>query len=483
MGTLRDEKLGKFQSTHSQTPVVLLGFLLIIVINIPEVLGGKFSNAMGQISPHRHLNGIHGFPRKALKPDQHYEKGDQAKSSKKSYGGVADVILPVAKASPLNGGYWFQLHNESDVQSREVQIPRNTYKAVLEICVSFHCSDEFWYTNPPNEFLEANNVSDRVAGNGTFREVLVSVDGLLAGAVYPFPVFYTGGADYYFWRPISGIGSFVLPSYDVDITPFLGKLVDGLNHTFSATVTNALPFWLINANLHLWVNPSLHVTKGELVEHSTVASQSHTKSRFLGLDGTFLTDASRVLSYQGYLESSFGNLTTSAFYSSRFSNKLVYTEGARASAVHQDSKTEAKMVVKSDKKDLVYDRRATSFPLKFFYRETQHENGTVFVKVDVNRSWDQEQQMQSTIGEGGGSIVAASYFVTIVVFFTKSEERSVMHENVQPEVMPGGKDDLKFNVAESPRNRCDKVVQDSSTVEKNYTNNQNTYFGLSKLSV
>lgn len=77
MGTLRDEKLGKFQSTHSQTPVVLLGFLLIIVINIPEVLGGKFSNAMGQISPHRHLNGIHGFPRKALKPDQHYEKGDQ----------------------------------------------------------------------------------------------------------------------------------------------------------------------------------------------------------------------------------------------------------------------------------------------------------------------------------------------------------------------------------------------------------------------
>lgn len=550
MGTLQDEEYGKQLRRHSQSPVVLLGFLLLVVINIPEELGGKFSDAMGQTSPHRHLNAIHGFPKRVLKPDEHNESGDpggqdffevskpvyiphgakeicnqmlvqhefgntiddpptlrqytpkascgrgewtlvllrwsatcigrqfdrisavrlsgveifrtctaetipnriewtvekdvtpfsalfnapqllalelanvvdetytgihnvtlsayffvgdKSKSSKESYGGVADVILPVAEASPLNSGYWFKLHNESDVKSQEIQVPQNTYKAVLEICVSFHGSDEFWFANPPNESLKAKKVSDQVAGNGTFREVLVSVDGLLAGAVYPFPVFYTGGADHYFWRPISGIGSFVLPSHDVDITPFLGKLVDGLNHTFSATVKNALPFWLINANLHLWVDPSLHVTKGELAEHSTVASQSHTNSRFLGLDGTFLTDASRLLYYKGYLESSYGNLTTSAFYSSSFSNKLVCTEGASASAVHHVSKTEAKLVVKSDKKDLVYDRRATSFPLKYFYREKQYDNGTVFVKADLSHSWDREQQMQSTIGEGLGS--------------------------------------------------------------------------------
>ncbi|XP_024359684.1 peptide-N4-(N-acetyl-beta-glucosaminyl)asparagine amidase A [Physcomitrium patens] len=333
----------------------------------------------------------------------HFYVGGKAKSSKESYGGVADVILPFAEVSPLKGGHWFQLQNESDVQSREIQIPRNAYKAVLEICISFHGDDEFWYANPPNDFLLSNNISDQVAGNGTFREVLVSIDGLLAGVVYPFPVFYTGGADQHFWRPISGIGSFVLPSYDIEITPFLGRLIDDRNHSFSATVTNALPFWLINANLHLWVDSSVDSTRGKLTEHSAGALQSHITSRFRGLDGTFRTESSRALSYKGYLESSFGNLTTIASYSYRFSNELIYTDGASSSEVHQESNTEEKVMVKSDFKDLVYNHRTTKFPLKFFYRETQHQNGTLLVKADIEHSWDQDQQTQSVIGEGESS--------------------------------------------------------------------------------
>lgn len=40
-----------------------------------------------------------------------------------------------------------------------------------------------------------------------------------------------------------------------------------------------------------------------------------------------------------------------------------------------------------------------------------------------------------------------------------------VHENVQPEVMPGGKDDLKFNVAESPvlvAFKTDKLMSSNS---------------------
>lgn len=284
-------------------------------------------------------------------------------SSKDSYGGAADLILPFAEASPRNGGYWFQLQNESDVQTQKLKLPNNAYRAILEVCVSFHGPDEFWYTNPPNDFLEANNLTN-IAGNGTFREVLVSIDGILAAVVYPFPVFYTGGVDPFFWRPISAIGSFVLPSYDVDITPFLGTLADSEPHWFSATVTNALPYWLLNANLHLWLDSGSASTSGALVDFSAPPLQYRAISRFEGLDGKFVHEASRSLSFKGWVESSFGNLTTTASYSYRFSSLLVYSKGASASELHHESKAEEKVVVKSEAKDLVFHHRSLKFPLK-----------------------------------------------------------------------------------------------------------------------
>ncbi|KAG0608563.1 hypothetical protein M758_8G115200 [Ceratodon purpureus] len=325
----------------------------------------------------------------------------KASSSKESYGGVADVILPFAETSPLNGGYWFQLQNESDVQTQKLTLPSNAYKAVLEICVSFHGPDEFWYTNPPNDFLEANNLTD-VAGNGTFREVLVSIDGLLAGVVYPFPVFYTGGVDPYFWRPISAIGSFVLPSYDVDITPFLPTLVDSKPHLFSTTVTSALPYWLLSANLHLWLDPK-GPTSGALSHHSSPPLTTHTTSKFKDLDGKFTSEATRSLSYKGHVISSFGNLTTAASYSYRFSNTLVYSKGASVSDVHQESKTESKLVVKDVNRDLVYKHTTLRFPLKVSYEEREGDNKTVYVKAGIEHAWEEEDQIQSNVGLGFSS--------------------------------------------------------------------------------
>lgn len=281
------------------------------------------------------------------------------------------------------------------MHTQQIKIPRNAYRALLEICVSFHGPDEFWYTNPPNDFLEANNLTDTIAGNGTFREVLVSIDGLLAGVVYPFPVFYTGGVDPYFWRPISAIGSFVLPSYDVDVTPFLANLVDGRNHSFSVTVTNALPYWLLSANLHLWLDPALEFTTGELLEHSSPDLTLHTTSKFKKMDGKFVNKASRTLSYKGWMQSSFGNLTTTASYSYWFSNSLVYSDEATKSKVHQESRTEAKVVVKSEAKDLVFHHRSLKFPLEISYQETDDANQTVFVKAGIEQAWNEDLQEQS----------------------------------------------------------------------------------------
>lgn len=109
-----------------------------------------------------------------------------------------------------------------DVQSKKLAISSNTYRAVLEVFVSFHGSDEFWYTNPPNEYIEANNLSG-LPGNGAFQEIIVKVDEDIVGAVWPFTVIYSGGVNPLLWRPVTGVGSFNLPTYDIDITPFLGN--------------------------------------------------------------------------------------------------------------------------------------------------------------------------------------------------------------------------------------------------------------------
>ncbi|VAH94681.1 unnamed protein product [Triticum turgidum subsp. durum] len=101
--------------------------------------------------------------------------------------------------------------------------------------------------------------------NGPFREVTARVDGVLAGSVCPFPVIYPGGIYPLLWRPIAPIGSFNLPTYDIELTPFLGKLLDGKAHEFAFAVTNAMDVWYIDANLHLWLDPRGTATTAGLV--------------------------------------------------------------------------------------------------------------------------------------------------------------------------------------------------------------------------
>ncbi|OAY82501.1 Peptide-N4-(N-acetyl-beta-glucosaminyl)asparagine amidase A [Ananas comosus] len=84
----------------------------------------------------------------------------------------ADLVLPISRNLPLDDGLWFPIQNSTDVQSKHLAIPRNAYRAVVEVYISFHQDDEFWYTNPPDSYISANNFTG-VPGNGAFREVTV----------------------------------------------------------------------------------------------------------------------------------------------------------------------------------------------------------------------------------------------------------------------------------------------------------------------
>uniref|UniRef100_K4C5P5 Peptide N-acetyl-beta-D-glucosaminyl asparaginase amidase A N-terminal domain-containing protein n=1 Tax=Solanum lycopersicum TaxID=4081 RepID=K4C5P5_SOLLC len=159
----------------------------------------------------------------------------------------ADLIIPISGYN-RGEGFWFRIRSDSELKGKSVIIPKNTYRAVMEICVSFHGLDEFWYSNPPDSYIRANNLTSQ-RGHGSYREVLLNIDRNLVGSVVPFPVIYPGGINPLYWDPIVSIGAFDHPSYDIDITPFLGDLLDGKSHFMGFKVLDSLPFWLLDANI------------------------------------------------------------------------------------------------------------------------------------------------------------------------------------------------------------------------------------------
>ncbi|XVE50084.1 hypothetical protein DITRI_Ditri01bG0132900 [Diplodiscus trichospermus] len=263
----------------------------------------------------------------------------------------ADLIIPFSRDLPLNDGLWYEIENATDVKVKEFQIPQNVYRAVLEVYVSFHENDEFWYGNPPNEYIAANNLS--LAGNGPFREVVVSLDGELVGAVWPFTVVYTGGINPLLWRPISAIGSFDLPTYDIEITPFLGNILDGKTHKLRFGVTNALNVWYIDANLHLWLDSKTAKTEGKLLQHDIAPLGFSSVSDFKGLNGTFVTNTTRFISSTGWVTSTYGTVTTKSIQNLSYSNYMVMGNDGNLQIVNQtihfDDSVYVKMPASNDK--------------------------------------------------------------------------------------------------------------------------------------
>lgn len=146
---------------------------------------------------------------------------DRVMKSLYPYDMPADLIIPISGS--CDDGFWFRIDDEMDVRTKKVRVSPKTYKAMLELYVSFHGDDEFWYMNPPDAYVKANNLTKEKA-KGAYHEVLVAIDGNLVGTVIPFPVIYSGGINPLLWKPVVSIGAFDLPCYDIDFTPFLGLL-------------------------------------------------------------------------------------------------------------------------------------------------------------------------------------------------------------------------------------------------------------------
>lgn len=238
----------------------------------------------------------------------------------------ADLILPVSNPDGYyESGFWFRIDNDSAPGSKSITIPPNTYRAVLEIFVSYHGDDELWYTNPlRSSYLQQSPAVSfsTPRANGAFRQVYATLDGRFLGGHVPYAVIYPGAINPYFWSPVAAIGAFDMPSYDLDLTPFLGLMLDGAPHNIGLSVRDAQSFWLLTANLHLWTDPwSDHVHAG-LLEYFAPAIKMNRNAEWRDRDGQSEIDAEGLVRFTGWVSSSKGNLTTQVRQKIKFKSQV-----------------------------------------------------------------------------------------------------------------------------------------------------------------
>ncbi|QCE01369.1 Peptide-N4-N-acetyl-beta-glucosaminylasparagine amidase A [Vigna unguiculata] len=294
----------------------------------------------------------------------------------------ADLIIPISDDG--RRGFWFKLEEEKSSFSRKVRIPRNTYRAVLELYVSFHGNDEFWYSNPPTSYITANGLATE-RGNGAYREVYATIDGQVVGSEVPFPVIFTGGINPLFWEPMVAIGAFNLPSYDIDLTPFLGKVLDGKEHVFGIGVVKGISYWLVNANLHLWLDHESKVVHANPVVHHSPETSIERQEGFRGLDGSFDVDAEQETHITGWVMTSAGNITTTVSQGFSFKNFIKFQHNGSIKTVKQKFKAKKKVKVIDGKGESITRLKVRRrYPLRVVTTTKEFLDGTYRLVTELS---------------------------------------------------------------------------------------------------
>ncbi|CAM0955654.1 unnamed protein product [Alopecurus aequalis] len=337
---------------------------------------------------------FHGTPPYLLSESEVIsDSNDKQKLPESYFQAPADLILPISEASG-ECGYWFRIQNSSDPRSRLLTIPLNTYRAVLEVFVSPHSNDEFWYSNPPDLYIETNNLTTG-RGNAAYREVVVSVDNRFAGSFVPFPVIYTGGINPLYWQPVPALGAFNLPTYDIELTPFLGLLVDRKAHEIGISVVDGIAEWLVDANLHLWLDPTWTEVEASLGSYQTPRLSISRKYSTQLLDGSYSISAKRESFFSGWVRSSLGNLTTEVETELETNSLVQFTNDGTNKTVQLKLEQETEVVVRSQKgKEMGKLETEAEYPLWFYTDTEECEDGTSIVKGSLSHSLNIETNVE-----------------------------------------------------------------------------------------
>lgn len=191
----------------------------------------------------------------------------------------ADIIVPVSARHGQDGTASSFVFPEVQAVNN-ITLPRNIRRAVFSVAATGQAGEEFWWSNVPQRSAYVfNSTAGPVPALSSFREVRVRIDGRIAGLSWPFPVVFTGGVSPPLHRPIVGIEAFDLREQEIDVTPWLGLLCDGKEHTFSMEVVgvddtkeptfSVVPmYWVLTGKIFLWLDDEGSITTGSTPETS-----------------------------------------------------------------------------------------------------------------------------------------------------------------------------------------------------------------------
>lgn len=206
----------------------------------------------------------------------------------------------------------------------------------------------FKYYNSANKYL--SDLPSGFLGDGPFREVRLLIDDRLAGAAYPYPVLFTGAItppswrysnDIHFFcticlirlaRPVAAYGAVDLPTYFLDVTPFVPVLADGKPHNITIDVASAednhaiLQNWYLSGNFQVFLDASPNSTTGNITSYAAEPySQTDVTETKQGSDLTITVSATRKLHIESTIVTGSGKKNNVVFSQDlQYSNAQVY---------------------------------------------------------------------------------------------------------------------------------------------------------------
>lgn len=224
----------------------------------------------------------------------------------------ANTIIPVTTLANNTGDD----ASVPPIFSLNVTVPQNAVQIYAELYASGNGDEEFWYYNTANEYL-SDLPSGTTYGNGPFREVRMLVDGQVAGVAFPYAVIFTGGIIPSSWQPITSYGALDLPTYFIDLTPFVPVLADGQPHNISIDVVSAETDhaindnWYVSGNLQVVTDPSSKPTTGKITVYDVqpYAQTSTTGSVGANGDVNVTVSATRSIHIESEIVSGSGQYT------------------------------------------------------------------------------------------------------------------------------------------------------------------------------
>ncbi|KAG5651591.1 hypothetical protein H0H81_008112 [Sphagnurus paluster] len=186
---------------------------------------------------------------------------------------------------------------------------------------------------------------DTTYGQGPFRELRLLIDGKIAGAALPYPVIFTGGLIPSLWRPITAYGALDLPSYFLDVTPFVPLLTDGNSHQFTIDIVSAeddhtiLQNWYVSGLLQVITDSSSKPTTGNMtVYDAPLFSQTSTGGVFGLKKVNIQVNATRKLHIEANILSGSGKATHVVWKQDlSYSNQQSYIQDAEYQVLRQSA--------------------------------------------------------------------------------------------------------------------------------------------------